>query len=340
MKKQSRILALIILLCGGGFAFTSAQNLVPDSSFEDVSNHYCGIVSSAAQFNSIFNNWNTGSEADADMYSLLVDTTCFNHCTNPSPSGPIPPKGSQAPLTGDVYAGIFLYTINGLEQRDYIQTALSTALVPGNTYEVSAWVSLADFSEFASSDFDFLFTTNPVYLPNRFVLNMTPQVENSAVLASTTDWMQVKDTFTADSAYTHLTLGNFNGDLATSLSPNPGSGGGPGQYGAYYFVEDVSVVQVATPLNTREALVVAKPILPQTFWPTRMAGFQPSYPQGGETSTLVVYQVNGQEVFRQTGSEASWTGSGASEGIYLWQLEWIDTQGFRRMNRGKVLLMQ
>lgn len=340
MKKQFRISILLILLCGGLAVSTTAQNLVPDSSFESVTNHYCGIVSSAGQFDALFTDWNNATEGDGDLFSLLVDTTCFNHCTNPSPSGPIPPKGSQAPLTGDVYAGIFLYTINGLEQREYLQTTLTSPLIIGNQYEVAAWVSLADFSEFSTSDFDFLFSTDAVYAPNNNVLALTPQMENDVLLSGTTDWILVRDTFIADSAYTHLTLGNFNSDVATSLTPNPGSGGGPGQYGAYYFVEDVSVVSLGTPLATREGIPLTKPNLPQTFWPDQMAPFQASYPQGGETRSLAVYHLNGQEVFRQMGPDASWSGAGATKGVYLWQLAWTDAQGFQRIDRGKVLLMR
>lgn len=333
---------LLLLFCSAFLLLSNpskAQNLVPDSSFEAVTNHFCGILTSSAQFNSLFTFWSNPT-LGGDQYSMLVDTTCYNHCTNPSPQGPIPPKGFQAPRNGDVFPGIFLYTIPTLEQREYIQTELTSPLVIGESYAVSAWVSLADYSENATSSLDFLLTTLPVGGNVSTLYSYTPQTAHTTLLSSTTDWMQVIDTIVVDSAYQYLTIGNFMEDSATVLSPNPGSGGGPGQYGSYYFIEDVSVSLVSPTMNTLDQLEIPQAQLPGTITLSKNQVFSPTYPLGGETLTFSIYNINGQVVYRGEGVDASWRANEKMTGIYVWNLEWMGGSGGLHVQQGKVLVME
>lgn len=48
-------------------------------------------------------------------------------------------------------SAIFVFTIQGLEQREYLQVQLSIALTPGYNYIVECYVSLADSQEFATN---------------------------------------------------------------------------------------------------------------------------------------------------------------------------------------------
>lgn len=332
----------LILLWMGLVLFlpAKAQNLVQDSSFEAVTSHYCGIITQASQFNALFTYWDVPTDAEADQFSLQVDTTCFNHATNPSPSGPIPPKGSQAPRTGDVYTGIFLYTIPSLEQRDYLITELSSPMVMGASYAVSAWVSLADFSEYASPNLDFLLTTQSFYVANRTVLPLNPQTNHTDSLMSTTEWVLIKDTLVADSAYAFLTLGNFKNDASTIFYANPGSGGGPGQYGSYYYIDDVAVEQVETPVNISERMPEPVAQLPTTLSASRATAFKPRFPDGGTTQSFSIFNLNGQQIYAGQGQYASWDDFSSAVGIYIWNLEWLDSQGAMHQQQGKVLVFQ
>lgn len=332
---QSALFAIALLLIASP---GSAQNLVPDSSFEAVSSHFCGIVLNPNQFNTLFDDWTCPTNGAGDQYSLQVDTTCINHCTNPSPMGPIPPKGMQAPHTGDVFAGIFLYTIPGLAQREYIQTRLSTPLTIGDSYEISAWVSLADFSEFATSSFDFLLSTQPVSSGSNSPLPQTPQTSHTTLLDSTTSWMLVRDTLTVNEAFEYLTIGNFKDDASTIRVSNPGSGGGPGQYGCYYFVDDVSVRNLSTMTGTENRIASPQAWLPQNLPLSSSASLSPTLPAGGEIVSFSVYNLKGQTVFQGSGMNGSW--KARSTGVYVWDLRWSDALGTVHAQRGKVLVHQ
>lgn len=320
-------------------AFSTAQNLVADSSFEVVTRHHCGITANSSQFDSLFVHWGSSSN-NGDMFSQLVDTTCWNHCTNPNPAGPIPPKGTQAPRTGDVYVGVFLYTIATFEQREYVSTELTSPLIPGEAYEISAWVSLADFSEFATPNLDFRVGMLPVGGPASSAPN-TQETAHTDLLSSTTNWMLLKDTLVADTAHRYLIIGNFHNDSSTVLVPNPGSGGGPGQYGSYYFIEDVTVRQVsfATGIESQKEIEEEMAFLPGMYRPTTGKKYAPQMPAGASIGSFSIYQANGQLVYNGKGNDAAWSGHSQSAGIFIWTLEWTDRFGIEHAQRGKVLVM-
>ncbi|NNE55394.1 MAG: T9SS type A sorting domain-containing protein, partial [Flavobacteriales bacterium] len=73
-----------------------------------------------------------------------------------------------------------------------------------------------------------------------------PQIEADDFLDNTDGWTMVRDTLIADSAYTYMTIGNFLDDLNTSVMSNPLHSGAVSTYGAYYFVDEISVQEVST----------------------------------------------------------------------------------------------
>ncbi len=216
----------------------SAQNLVPNADFEDVIETTCGIDGDLA---SSIEEWGNPSLATPLAYYTSIEPTCYNYQPFSTYPGPIGIKGSQTPHSGEVMVGLWIYTIEGLNQRQYVQVELSENLVVGEKYIVSFYTTLADSIEKGANGLGAYLSTDAPSLASDGVLDFDPQVVSEEVIMETEDWVLVSDTITADAAMNFLTIGHFKDDASTSLLTNPTASGKPGTYGAYYFIDDVSV---------------------------------------------------------------------------------------------------
>jgi len=231
--------------------WTNAQNLVLNPSFEINNAEFCGIMNSN-DFSSTAGDWYAPSQGSPDLYFTSIKSSCINFQPNSTYSGPIGIKGSQLPRTGEVMSGLFAYTIQGLEQREYIQVPLSSPLIIGEKYLVECFVSLADSTEFATDKLGMFLSAQAVSLQANGALNYSPQVIAPGFITDTQNWVQISDTITATDAYAYLTIGNFKSDANTPTVQNANYSGKPGTYGSYYFIDDVRVEHIRG-LNTIES---------------------------------------------------------------------------------------
>lgn len=220
--------------------WSSAQNLVPNPSFENSDNTFCGIMV-PGDYSLTAIDWYSPTYGTPDLYFTNIAQTCFNFQPNSTYSGPIGIKGSQMPRTGNRFTGFFAYTISGMEQREYIQVPLTSALLAGQKYIVECYVSLADSTEFATNQVGMHLSVQPITLANDGVLNYTPQVISNGYISDTQNWILISDTITATDSYAYLTIGNFSTDVQTPTIANPSASGNVGTYGAYYFIDDIRV---------------------------------------------------------------------------------------------------
>ena len=137
----------------------------------------------------------------------------MNTCgTNQDCSIPTNVWGNQTPKTGNAYLGMLTKaTIIGSNYRENIYTVLTTALIPNKTYSLTMNVSLAENAKYASNNFGFKFSKVP-----NFPINNTSHFNSTSVVTNTSIWSVITGTFTADSAYTHLAIGNFYTDANTT----------------------------------------------------------------------------------------------------------------------------
>ena len=220
--------------------WSSAQNLVPNPSFENTNGDLCGIYN-VNDYSSTVDDWYAPTQGTPDLFFTNIASSCWNFQPASTYSGPIGLKGPQIPRTGEVMSGLFLYTIQGLTQREYIQVPLSSPLIVGKKYIVECYVSLADNTEFASDRMGMYLSVQPVSLQSNNVLNYTPQVIADGVISDKENWVRVSDTILVTDAYEYLTIGNFSSDAQTPLTENSTYSGQPGAYGSYYFIDDVRV---------------------------------------------------------------------------------------------------
>ncbi|MBL7927362.1 MAG: T9SS type A sorting domain-containing protein [Bacteroidia bacterium] len=199
----------------------SAQlNLVPNPSFEDT----VSCPTSAFEI----------SKAD-NWYSCRSTPDYFNICCNLY-SGivgvPNNVLGYQFPRTGNAYAGLIPYDINGLLGWEYIGTTLLTPTIIGQKYFVTFYISLADNTLFAINKFGIKLTMTPYSFNNPYPVNNSSLIYSDSIIIDTTGWSKIQLSFVADSNYQYLMLGNF---FDYSLTDTVGSN----RTFAYYYFDDI-----------------------------------------------------------------------------------------------------
>ena len=249
---------------------TDGENLVFNPSFEE--HRKCPMKIDAL---------GVMTEADAWWQPTSGSSDYFNACGSRECNVPHNKMGFQEAHGGNAYCGIYcsqeLY-------REYLQTELKEPLVAGKRYRVSFWVSLADKSPFAVATLGAMLTpqrledsTHGILMEREMTTldgsntqsiatHFEPQVLNSMdnILDNTKEWVEVSGEFIANGGERFLTIGNF---LPFNKSSVVGmEGANLPLSGAYYYIDDVSVVCLDT----------EKPIIPQTS----------QTPKAGEVITL------------------------------------------------------
>lgn len=175
------------------------------------------------------------------------------------------------------YAGIYTTGYFG-DYSEYIQTQLKQTLEAGKVYEISCWVSRADFQPLDNPRLDFFFTDYQLCFPggtgvpknstfnqaNIYSPGSAPQPVYTAtgtVINTSTDWVEIKFIYCATGNENYLQLGNYYGQYSTSTTPITYTNGcaltsastdtnspyysyGPG----YLYIDDVSVKEVSSTL--------------------------------------------------------------------------------------------
>jgi len=228
-------------------ALVQAQNLVPNPSFE--------TYSQCPDFPDQINRatpWTMPTNGTSDAYNACAGN-------DPNVSVPVNQFGNQAAYTGNGYAGFILRNSTGGSYREYIEVALTAPLAAGVTYAVSFYVSLSDQSRWGIDKFGAYLSVGPVGPVNTAsVLGVVPQIINPAgnFITDKTGWTLVSGIYVAAGGEDHLVIGNFADDAATT----PVMGLGGFYNGAYYYIDDVSVVRAGSSCVTPPAGMVA-------WWP-------------------------------------------------------------------------
>ena len=227
---------------------TNAQvNLVSNPSFENLLScpYAYGQINKAENWNFLI----TGGGGTPDLYS-----SC---CTQPNLCG-IPNNISgtsfQYAKSGNNYVGLSCYASNLPELREYIQYSFSNNLISNHNYCIKIYVNLSNHSTARINTIGAYFDNGSVltlsshriaYYDSMQTL-ITPQFYNrTSILDDTLNWMLLEGRFTATGNETYITLGNFLPDsLSNIFLYNPGP---TGNYHSYYYIDDVSVIDISTP---------------------------------------------------------------------------------------------
>jgi len=309
------IIFLLLKVVGYG------QNLVPNGGFEQY--NQCPTADGQIQF---ANGWD----------NFLLTPDYFNACASNSDfSVPYNFYGSYQPVSsGQAYAGVFTYYSAwpwSYNNRENIAYQLTSTLVPGTKYYVSFKASLAfnNFSAYcATNNLGAKFTTQSysVYATDSVT---SPLIDNSAqvyyqsIITDSVNWVTVKGSFVADSAFKYVVIGNFFDDAHTDslvfVAANTCQ--------AYYYIDEVCVSTDSVTCDF-VANISTNDRLPNiTIYPNPCTDyFEVTIPEGStfcnKESTIRLLNMFGKQILSEAISNNSKTSiytDGISKGTYLVQ---------------------
>jgi len=223
MKK----LFFILLISFSQFSF--GQNLIPNPSFEI----YDTCPDNEGQITRCIGWSSFGNSPDYFNVCGIVNVT----------NVPYTGAGYQYAATGNAFCGFESYNINTsiYANREYLGRSLSFPLTINQKYYVSLKVNRPNFANgtyygICSNKIGVRFTTvlNTASMP--IVPNNFAQVYTDSIITDTLNWVLIKGSFIADSAYTYIVIGNFFDNTHTDTLHLGGM-----NLEAAYFVDDICV---------------------------------------------------------------------------------------------------
>jgi hypothetical protein len=203
-------------------------NLVPNPSFEDT----IACPNFLEQLDRV-----------ADWWSAHPSPDYFNSCapmTTGQSNVSVPTNiwGHQYPVNGEAYIGLAT-RYGGIDIREYVGTQLLSPLTIGTKYFISFYTVFALNNHplaCATNNIGGLFSTEEFVdsIPNAPSNNA--HFYNPSIITDTINWSKLTFTFTADSAYEYLYLGNFFDDMNTDSIQFNGT-----LCDSYYFIDNVCV---------------------------------------------------------------------------------------------------
>ena len=224
-----KVLAAILILFICNYSY--CQNLVPNSSFEKLTN--CNALGSGIS-NLKAPPWNSPDRGSPDLFN----TCSINDSTWLVPQNT---RGYRYPHSGNGYAGAIFYSHGPF--REYLQVKLDSDLVANQTYDVSFFVALSKTRYVACNNIGLYFSKTEIQTDSVLSLHLLPQILEKTIITDT-NWRAIGGKYIAQGGERYIIIGNFFNDKNTSLffPPDPIFGDF-----SYYFIDDVSI-QRGSPL--------------------------------------------------------------------------------------------
>ncbi|MGQ0828955.1 MAG: OmpA family protein [Bacteroidota bacterium] len=240
MRKYTLILSAVSIFLSLCALKAQVNNLVVNGSFENTTHPPCG-PGEYKRASGISSSNNTS----VDIYSVQSYSNDY--------SVPDNYMGSQLSNGGSNYAGIVAFyadeagifkTVPGYQKySEYIQLELNTPLTAGTPYQINFNISLAERSAYAVSGLGVYLSSEKLDIDNNSFLNVTPHLIACEIVTQT-NWETVNGTYVAKGGEKFLTLGCFNLCMDTiKIIPEFTNNSRK----AYYFIDEVSVVQEDQP---------------------------------------------------------------------------------------------
>ncbi len=218
---KQTITLFFLLFCKVCFA---QINLVPNPSFEDT----VSCPNANAQV------------YKAKYWHILDNTPDYFHecCVVPNFSIPNNQFTYQYAATGDAYCGLYTWWGNGF-YREIIGSFLIAPLILQTKYYLNFKVNFATkppptFSTLATNKIGMLLSTVD-YLSNPPPYNNFAHLYADSIITDTVNWITIRGSLIADSAYSFISIGNFFDNANTDTLQYYGSPVGA----AYYVVDDI-----------------------------------------------------------------------------------------------------
>jgi len=297
--------------------YCQAQNLVPNPSFEDSTNcPYYWPPNSATP-------WFNANIATPDYFTN--DTSiCGYHWINGQFSGQTTGIGHQLPRTGNAYSGFYVQLT---PTREYIETKLNDTLIAGQTYLVSFYVSRAESFNLAADKIGAYFSDTAIVVNDYHHIQVIPQVENTNgnIISDTTNWVNIQGTFIANGTETYLIIGNFRDDALTLVDTIITNS--PNGYGAYYFIDDVSV-SIVTGIEENSENNSAN------IYPSPFVNSLNIKTKSSELKEIIIYDLTSKQIIHQKFENSiTLNTENLTSGIYFYELR----NNYRIIKQGRIM---
>ena len=246
--------------------------------------------------------------------SIRGSVDYFNSCGSNGYGLPDNDFGFQTAIDGDAYIGMVFWAFGIPNAREYVGAQLIQRLEAGKKYNVRLVLSLADTVSYAIRNVGVLFTEGQPDDNLSQLLNTVPQVQysDSQFLFDKEEWMLIEGSFIAQGVEQFITIGNFNNDGQTdtiAVSEQSATG-------AYYFVDNVSVVEDTSWHVGINPSAPKKGML--ELWPNPATGVL-TVETSGKNIAFELMDVHGKVVLQQTMQAARQTidVSHLSSGVYV-----------------------
>lgn len=217
--------------------------------------------------------------------------------------------GFQYPITGDGYGGIAFWIDNGL--REYMMAPLNQVLTADKNYCIWFYVSFPGTDlgvDVATDAFHLGFTPDSSLTSNYTLQNINPAIQNppGIIITDTLNWIRICGSYTAQGWEKFVILGNFYNNANSGVDNPSGSG-------AYYYVEDVFVVESevcncndSTPVPT---IIPEEVQIPNVFSPNSDGSNDVFRIIGAEGTThMEIFNRWGEKIYFADGINCHWDG--------------------------------
>lgn len=214
----------------------TAQNLVPNPSFEDTVN--CAVPTQCTLLKA--RHWSNPTMSTPDVFDQDEQRLCGYAI--PSASGEYMP-----PEDGLRMAGAFFWDgPSGGDSRDYMLVPLATELVQGVHYQISLWYVRNRAFQAAVDHIGVWFGPDSAFEATTGPIDLLPQMQlrdpNGEYLATGTEWTRLVDTLTATGGEAWMMIGNFDPqDSIQAIVADPGAP----YTNCYYYIDNVAVEPLA-----------------------------------------------------------------------------------------------
>lgn len=214
---------IVIFALAFTFKINAQVNLVPNPSFES----YSVCPSGDGQI-----------YLSTDWEIFRESPDYFNSCaTNSALQVPANQYGNQIAFSGSAYCGIISFN-NSIFSREIFGAQLISPLVSSQKYYITFRLNQPDDLNFVRYSIDKLGVRFTTYRPdlNQVPINNWAHVTYTNVINDNLNWTTVSSTFTSDSNYNFILIGNFYDDSNISILDNGGTAAW-----SYYYIDDICV---------------------------------------------------------------------------------------------------
>jgi hypothetical protein len=224
----NKIALFSVLLYSTGFT----QNLVPNGSFEEYSQ--CPDFASQLPYAI---GWTAPTNNSVDY----MNTCSLNEeYSVPRQSW----VNFQEAKSGQAYVGFYFLNGIGNDYREYIQAELNTELNTDNCYLFEFYVVSSQNYKFATNNLGLHISEFAISSTNsEFILDLEPQILKfgNPIISDTLNWVKVSGIYKANGNEKFITIGNFKTDIETEIQIVDIDA----YFGAYYLIDEVSVIAVS-----------------------------------------------------------------------------------------------